>query len=108
MKTPLTAVIISISLVASINVLAVGPGKSLEFTDNSQGTVIFDGATHKAAGLTCPDCHNPETFPMMKKGTVKITMKDLYAGKYCGKCHNGKNGFIIKENCIRCHYEAGA
>jgi c(7)-type cytochrome triheme protein len=91
---------------ASGNAFAVGAGKTLEFSGSSMGVVIFDGSTHKNAGLTCSDCHNPEVFPKMKKGTVKITMNDLYAGKYCGKCHNGKKAFIIKDNCTRCHHKA--
>jgi c(7)-type cytochrome triheme protein len=35
-------------------------------------------------------------------------MADLYAGKFCGKCHDGKNGFLIKQNCDRCHFKPGA
>ncbi|MDA8429455.1 MAG: cytochrome c3 family protein [Geobacteraceae bacterium] len=87
------------------NACAVGPGKVLEFKGSPMGTVIFDGTVHKNAGLTCSDCHNPVMFPKMKQGTVKITMNDLYAGKYCGRCHNGKKAFLIKENCTRCHHK---
>lgn len=91
---------------ASGNAIAVGPGKTLEFKGSSMGTVLFDGSVHKKAGLTCSDCHNPNMFPKMKRGTVKITMNDLYAGKYCGRCHNGKKAFLIKSNCTRCHHKA--
>lgn len=91
---------------ASGNAIAVGPGKTLEFKGSSMGTVLFDGSAHKKAGLTCSDCHNPNMFPKMKRGTVKITMNDLYAGKYCGRCHNGKKAFLIKSNCTRCHHKA--
>jgi c(7)-type cytochrome triheme protein len=82
---------------------AVGAGKVIEFTGSPQGVVVFDGQAHKNAGITCGDCHNPAVFPKMKKGTVKITMSDLYAGKYCGKCHDGKKAFKIADNCVRCH-----
>ncbi len=99
--------VIGLSLILTVmvggNALAVGPEKTLEFKGSPEGTVIFDGTAHKKAGLTCPDCHNPELFPKMKQGTVKITMNDLYAGKYCGRCHNGKKAFLIKDNCTRCH-----
>ncbi|GAM11093.1 hypothetical protein OR1_03402 [Geobacter sp. OR-1] len=88
------------------NAFAVGGGKTLEFTGSPMGMVVFDGTVHKNAGLTCSDCHNPEVFPKMKKGTVKITMNDLYAGKYCGRCHDGKKAFMIKDNCTRCHHKA--
>ncbi len=107
MKILLPAISVLIIAVTCSNALAVGPGKFLEFNSNPKDTVIFDGTTHKNAGLTCPDCHNQELFPKMKQGTVKITMKDLSAGKYCGKCHDGKSAFTIKD-CIRCHYVPGA
>jgi c(7)-type cytochrome triheme protein len=92
-------------LIATGSAHAVGPGKTLEFTGSSQGGVVFDGSTHKNAGLTCSDCHNMEMFPRMKRGTVKITMSEMFAGKYCGRCHNGKDAFMIKDNCTRCHHE---
>ena len=95
-----------LTAIASGTALAVGPGKTLEFTGSPMGTVVFDGTTHKNAGLTCSDCHNPEVFPKMKQGTVTITMNDLYAGKYCGRCHNGTKAFTIKDNCTRCHHKA--
>lgn len=100
----------SIALVAMAggSALAVGPGKSLEFKGSPMGIVVFNGTNHKNAGLSCPDCHNPEIFPKMKQGTVKITMNDLYAGKYCGRCHDGKKAFLIKDNCTRCHHKPGA
>ncbi len=82
---------------------AVGEGKVVEFTGSAKGVVVFDGQAHKSAGISCADCHNPAVFPHMKKGGVKITMSDLYAGKYCGKCHDGKRAFKIMDNCVRCH-----
>ncbi len=84
-------------------VLAVGPGQTLTFNGSPMGKVVFDGTAHKNAGLTCSDCHNAELFPKMKKGTVKITMAEMKAGKYCGRCHNGKRAFTINE-CSKCHH----
>ena len=52
---------------------------------------------------SCKDCHNDGLFPKMKQGTVKITMEQIYAGKLCGTCHNGKKAFEAKGNCQRCH-----
>ena len=83
--------------------LAVGPGKTIEFKTSSMGTVKFDGEVHKKAGLACKECHNDGMFPKMKQGTVKITMEQIYAGKLCGVCHNGKKAFEAKGNCQRCH-----
>lgn len=107
MKLEITAMSLILALMVSGNALAVGPGKTLEFKGSSMGVVLFDGTAHKNAGLTCSDCHNPEIFPKMKQGTVKITMNDLYAGKYCGRCHDGKKAFEIKDNCTRCHHKPG-
>ena len=105
MKKQITALCVILVVITSTTALAVGPGKTLEFTGSPMGTVIFDGTAHKNAGLTCSDCHNPEVFPKMKKGTVTITMNDLYAGRYCGRCHDGKKAFMIKDNCTRCHHK---
>lgn len=105
-KTAIVGMLFVCSLGSSA--LAVQPGKKLEFKGSPEGTVIFDGTIHKNAGITCKDCHNPVMFPEMKKGTIKITMKDLYAGKYCGRCHDGKRAFRILANCSRCHHKEGA
>ncbi|TWJ16558.1 cytochrome c3 family protein [Geobacter argillaceus] len=107
MKEQMRALSLILMVMASGTALAVGPGKTLEFKGSPMGTVIFDGTAHKNAGLTCSDCHNPELFPKMKQGTVNITMNDLYAGKYCGRCHDGKKAFLIKDNCTRCHHKPG-
>ncbi|MBF0343093.1 MAG: cytochrome C [Nitrospirae bacterium] len=95
--------------------MAVMPGKTIEYEGGKDGKVLFDGKKHADAGKKCPDCHKADLFPQMKKGTVKITMKDLTEGKFCGACHNGKATFnaggkdqpifnaSAKENCSRCH-----
>ncbi len=84
-------------------VLAVPAGRTLEFTESPMGTVKFSGAVHKKAGVKCKECHNKDMFPKMKQGTVQIKMEDIYAGKYCGVCHNGQRAFEAKANCNRCH-----
>jgi c(7)-type cytochrome triheme protein len=30
-------------------------------------------------------------------------MNDIYAGKFCGVCHNGERAFDAQSNCTRCH-----
>jgi c(7)-type cytochrome triheme protein len=42
-------------------------------------------------------------FPKMKQGTITITMEEIYAGRLCGVCHNGKRAFAPAGNCSRCH-----
>ncbi len=83
--------------------LAVPGGKTLEFNKSPMGTVIFDGTLHKEQGLKCKECHNKDTFPKMKQGAVEITMDEIYAGKLCGVCHNGKRAFDAQGDCARCH-----
>lgn len=83
--------------------LAVPASKTLEFTKSSMGKVTFEGKVHAEAGIKCKECHNKETFPKMKQGTVTIKMDEIYAGKLCGVCHNGKRAFSAKGNCKRCH-----
>jgi len=83
--------------------LAVQGSKVLEFKNSSMGTVKFDGAIHNKAAASCKECHTDGMFPKMKQGTVKITMEQIYAGKLCGVCHNGKKAFEAKANCQRCH-----
>lgn len=107
MKIKSAAASLILTVVFCGNAFAVPGGKKLEFSGSQEGTVTFDGSAHKNAGLVCSDCHNPEMFPKMKQGTIKITMNDLYAGKYCGKCHDGKRAFLIKEYCTRCHHKSG-
>ncbi len=102
MKKALILVLALLVAVAFIGTtMAVPPGKTVEFKGGAMGKVVFDGAKHKKAGNKCSDCH-PKVFKM-KKGADKITMKDIYAGKYCGTCHNGQKAFNAKGNCKKCH-----
>ena len=82
---------------------AVPPGQSVEFASGGNGKVVFDGKAHADAKLQCPACH-PKVF-QMKKGSAKVTMADINAGKLCGTCHNGDKGFKAGDaaNCVKCH-----
>jgi c(7)-type cytochrome triheme protein len=81
--------------------LAVTKSKDLVFDKSPMGKVTFSGKTHSA--FKCGECHNPDMFAKKKKGAVTIKMAELYAGKYCGKCHDGKTAFKAMGNCIKCH-----
>ncbi len=97
----LLTLVVAIAFVGSA--FAVPPGKTVEFADGDQGKVVFDGKTHADKGLKCNDCHT-KIFPM-KKGTMKMTMADMDAGKECGTCHNGEKAFATKDkaSCGKCH-----
>lgn len=96
----LAAVLVFVAVSAAV---AVPPGKTLSFDKSSMGNVEFSGKVHKDAGVSCKECHNKEMFPKMKKGTVEITMKRIYAGELCGTCHDGGRAFEAKKSCKRCH-----
>ena len=96
--------ILSILIFCAVSaVLAVPPNKTLTFDKAAMGPVEFSGKIHEEAGFKCKDCHNKEMFPKMKQGTVEISMKKIYAGELCGKCHDGGRAFAAKKNCKRCH-----
>jgi len=100
-KLLILAIILTFALAFIGTSLAVPPGKTVEFTKSPMGKVVFSGKIHADAGKKCTDCH-PKIFKM-KKGADKITMKDIYAGKFCGTCHNGKIAFNAKTGCMKCH-----
>ncbi len=68
--------------------------------------VLFSHQNHtEDAGLACQDCHD-ELF-VMKSGTAQekddFTMDSLYAGSYCGACHDGNTAFASNTRCTVCH-----
>ncbi|MDD2556709.1 MAG: cytochrome c3 family protein [Desulfuromonas sp.] len=91
-------------LISAIPAFAVPAGRSLTFDKAAIGPVEFEGTLHnKAADKGCATCHNPNTFPKMKKGGVTITMAKIYAGEQCGICHNGTDAFAAQGTCNKCH-----
>lgn len=94
-----------VALMLSIgNVMAVPPGKSLEFA-SPMGKVTFDGKLHADKGAKCADCHTKPKLFEMKQGKDKITMAAMNEGKFCGACHDGKKAFSVKTpgDCAKCH-----
>ena len=98
-KFVVLSIVVVVVLAMASMVFAVPAGKTVEFAGGAAGKVVFSGDVHKAAGA-CNACH-PALFAM-KKGTAKITMADINAGKSCGTCHNGTKAFAAKE-CAKCH-----
>jgi len=68
--------------------------------------VIFGHKEHVDMGLDCASCHD-KAFEMRKGAAEehpeKFTMEALYAGKYCGVCHNGSDAFASNTRCATCH-----
>ncbi len=96
-KVLFVALALLVFIVMATPVIAVGPGKKIEF-ESTGGKVVFDGTAHSKA--KCNECHT--AIFKMKKGADKMTMKDMEAGKYCGACHNGTKAFSVKD-CAKCH-----
>lgn len=63
--------------------------------------VIFPHWFHRTV-YKCRVCHAELGFKM-KVGDNHITMADLYRGRFCAECHDGKTAWGIEDNCGRCH-----
>lgn len=75
------------------------PHKDLIYKPEGIGPVKFNHVFH-ANAFSCNDCHG-KLFKMQKGGS-KINMDDMYAGKSCGACHNGKAASAVMD-CAKCH-----
>ena len=69
--------------------------------------VVFEHKRHTLeAGLECDSCHDSGLFEMEAGNAEQkddFTMKSLYAGKYCGACHDGDMAFASNTRCTSCH-----
>jgi c(7)-type cytochrome triheme protein len=54
--------------------------------------VAFSHSSHARFGYKkCTSCHNDEVFSKNQAvGANNINMDEIYEGKWCGHCHNGK------------------
>lgn len=62
--------------------------------------VVFPHWWHRVR-FKCKVCH--EQIFIMKKGANDITMDKIFAGEYCGKCHNGTIAWEPSAACMTCH-----
>ena len=94
-----------LALMLSMGSAMAVPAGKIEFAGGGLGKVTFDAKAHADKGLKCADCHTAPKLFAMKKGTDKLTMKDMNAGKFCGACHDGKKAFSVKApaDCAKCH-----
>jgi c(7)-type cytochrome triheme protein len=68
---------------------------------------------HKQHGqkFACKECHGGDKplFPQKFSDEEGMKMADMYAGKNCGACHDGKDHgdnkkvFAAKTSCMKCH-----
>jgi len=76
---------------------AKGPESAMVF-GSGDSQAEFRHEKHSSFG--CNDCHTG--IFAMKKGANNVTMGAIYAGKFCGACHNGKKAFAAYD-CSKCH-----
>ena len=65
------------------------------------GEVVFNHVNHSSANLMCNACH-PDLFGTTPSEPGVLLMNDMYAGRACGACHNGRTSFPATE-CAACH-----
>ena len=101
---------VMVALMLSIGSAMAIPAGKIEFAGGPMGKVTFDAKVHADKGAKCADCHTKPKLFAMKKGTDKLTMKDMNDGKFCGACHDGKAAFSVKApaDCVKCHKSGGA
>jgi c(7)-type cytochrome triheme protein len=73
--------------------------KKLIYRGGGMGRVPFNHEFHSMA-FSCGDCHTG--LFLMKKGSTRMRMTDMYNGKSCGSCHNGRLAFPSTD-CMKCH-----
>jgi len=99
---------ILLALLAGLWAVPPGDGRG-EYADvvlnrNSEAAgmrpVIFPHWFHRIR-FRCKVCHQELAFEM-RAGANRVTMGDIYQGKFCGMCHNGRIAWGL-ENCNLCH-----
>lgn len=81
------------------------PTEPIIFTKPVKAVLFSHKAHVEDAGLDCDSCHD-DIFEQAA-GTAEengdFNMKSLYAGKYCGSCHDGDTAFASNTKCAVCH-----
>ena len=107
MKSKLSIIVLIAVMCLTIPFSAFGQkvgGGDLTFTLKNASPVIFSHDKHvNGQHMKCIQCHY-QIF-QMAQGSYKMDMSKITKGEFCGKCHNGKDGFDVKDqkNCTRCH-----
>lgn len=73
--------------------------KELTYKVDGIGNAAFSHAFH-ASAFSCDNCH-PGLFGM-KQTAGRMTMDDMYKGKFCGACHDGNTASSLTD-CGKCH-----
>lgn len=80
----------------------------INFEKAKLGPVKFPHKVHADTAGSCDTCHGGET-PLFPKEKTELKMAEMYTGKSCGFCHDGKKKqgdkviFAAKGACTKCH-----
>jgi c(7)-type cytochrome triheme protein len=78
------------------------PVKELSFKKiQGAGPASFSHVAHLNKKVSCSACHT-KVYPLGRSNKV-VTMEEMYNGKSCGVCHDGKQAFSSKDWCVKCH-----
>lgn len=77
----------------------VYPANPIKYTVQGMSPAYFSHQLH-AKMFSCDDCHN--SIWQMQAKSKKMTMQEMYEGKYCGRCHNAQIAFASTD-CMKCH-----
>jgi c(7)-type cytochrome triheme protein len=108
MRKSIVMIVLAMGLCAASGASAdkVGGG-DVTFRPKQALPVVFSHDLHvNGSNMKCARCHY-SIFQMMQ-GDSGVTMDEIKAGNFCGKCHDGKLAFNANEgekNCGRCHKE---
>ncbi len=119
MKKSIVVVVLGILLMSAGWLLAADEKKAAEpYDEDTYGpeapivwdkpvkSVVFDHKVHtQGQGLECDSCHD-ELFGQEAGAAQEnkdFTMETLYAGGYCGACHDGETAFASNKRCTSCH-----
>ena len=76
------------------------PARDLEFEDKTVGNAVFKHTFHTTL-YTCGDCHI--SLYKTARSKTKVSMREMEEEKSCGRCHDGKTAFSVKDKCGTCH-----
>ncbi|MBI4060941.1 MAG: hypothetical protein HY403_05865 [Elusimicrobia bacterium] len=83
--------------------------ESIVFDKAKLGPVKFPHKKHVETIGACDNCHGGKEPLFAQKKSEGMKMADMYAGKGCGYCHDGKKKqgdkviFAAKGGCMKCH-----
>lgn len=85
--------------------MTIPPDITFPRGEGSPGPVTFRHASHlDGERPNCTICHH-EPFRLLKGfgRTTAAPTGDLHDERHCGRCHDGRTSFSVREECTACH-----